>query len=536
MMPRRLLHSVRRTETFGSKPPPYRGPDRRGIISSPGRNEARPWKFAALGALTVVLPFLIVDLLATLGRSRLPARVWTTGATDTAFLAFLFCAVFLAVRWRLVGEAAAGALAGVALILGFVIVPTFAEMPAAAHPFSAALRLLGVGSLVWTASFAVTSPEVRSDLRPAAVAAAGLLIPLALATPIAFSPARVIVTSQPGGVGVAEALEALACVLGAVVALREAVRRRRLLHGATAAALFAVGAASGITASGVTASSRAWSILPSLLLVAAATALLTTVVGKVNSALRAVVDVDLRGRRRWEAAESQLALLRRVQLGQEHDINSTLGAVDGALLVLQHHGDRLSRERADQLISASREQINWLRTLLLGGDGSTTSYNVSELLGAVVSLRSGGPQAVSCNVSPDLRIVGRPDRLALVVNNLLANAAAYAPSAQVTVRARSDDNPDGMGIEVVVADDGPGMGDIDRRRAFERGWRGAQSEKVPGNGLGLSQCREMVDAEGGRIKLAPTDPTSAPGCQGLSVNVWLPAAREAKADPVRSMA
>jgi signal transduction histidine kinase len=462
--------------------------------------------------------------------------VWTTGATDTAFLAFLFCAVFLAVRWRLVGEAAAGALAGVALVLGFVIVPTFAEMPAAAHPFSAALRLLGVGSLVWTAIFAVTCTEVRSDLRPAAVAAAGLLIPLALASPIAFSPARIIVTSQPGGVGVAEALEALACALGAVVALREAVRRRRILHWATAAALFAVAAASGITASGVTATSRAWSILPSLLLVAAATVLLTTVVGKVNTALSAVVDVDLRGRRRWEAAESQLALLRRVQLGQEHDIISTLGAVDGALLVLQHQRDRLSPERVDQLTSAAREQINWLRTLLLGGDGSTASYNVSELLSAVVSLRSAGPQAVSCDVSPDLHIIGRPDRLALVVNNLLANAAAYAPSAQVAVRARSDDNPDGTGIEVVVADDGPGMGDIDRRRAFEPGWRGAQSEKAPGNGLGLSQCRDMVEAEGGRIKLSLTDPAAAPGGQGLSVHLWLPAAGETTADPAWSMA
>lgn len=483
-----------------------------------------------------MLPFVVVGLVDTLGRSRLPARVWITGASDTAFLAFLFCAVLLALRWRLIGEAASGILAATGLILAFLIVPTFGAEPATAHTFSAALRLLAVGSLVWTSIFAVTSPEVRSDLRPAVLAAAGLLVPLVLTAPLALSPARAIVSTDPGGLNVADALEALACALGAGVAVKEAFRRRRFLHGACGVVLLAVGAASGIMALGVTATSRAWSILPAMLIVAGAATLLATVVVKVHTSLRAVIGVDLRGRRRWEAAESQLALLRRVRLGQEHDINNALGAIDGALLVLQRQRDVLSRERIDQVTSAAREQINWLRALLVAGDGSPSSYNVSELLNAVVSLRNGGPQAMSCRAAPDLQMVGRPDRLALVVNNLLANAAAYAPSASVTVHARADESPEGIGIQVVVADDGPGMGDIDRRHAFERGWRGPESERASGNGLGLFQSREMIEAEGGWITLAPTDPTAPPGRQGLSVHLWLPVAREPTADAARSMA
>jgi signal transduction histidine kinase len=289
-------------------------------------------------------------------------------------------------------------------------------------------------------------------------------------------------------------------------------------------------------ASGVTATSRAWSILPAIFVVAGAAALLTTVVGKVNASLRAVVGVDPRGRRRWEAAESQLALLRRVHHGHEHDINNTMGAVDGALLVLQRQRDQLSPEQIDQLTSAAREEINWLRALLVGGDGSSSPYDLSGLLSAVISLRRGGPQAVSCHAPPGLHLVGRSDRLALAVNNLLANAAAYAPSATVTVEAHVDQSPEGTGVEVVVADDGPGLGDIDRRRAFERGWRGPLSERTSGDGLGLFQCRELIEAEGGRIRLAPTDPTAPPGRQGLSVHLWLPAARQAMMDPARSIA
>lgn len=529
IVPARLSHLI--DGTGASEPAPYRGPDRRGIIGK--QAQGTPWMFATLGALTVMVPFLVVYVLATWDSSRLPPRVWTTAATDIAFLAFLFCAVFLAVRWRLVGEAAAGILAAAALILGFLIVPTFAAVPPSAHPSIAAVRLLAVGSLVWTSIFAVTSPEVRSDLRPAALATAGLLVPVAVATPIVFTPARTIVSAAPGGVDVADVLEALACALGAVVALREAFRRRRLLHGATVAVLLAVGAASGVMASGITATSRPWSILPLVFVVAGAAAFLTTVVAKVNSSLRAVVGVDARGRRRWEAAESQLALLRRLNHGKEHDINSTLGAVDGALLVLQLQRDQLSRQQIDQLTSAAREQINWLRALLLGGDGSSSTYNLSELLCAVISLRGGGPQTVSCHASPGLQVVGRPDRLSLVVNNLLANAAAYAPLANVTVEAHVDESPEEAGVQVVVADDGPGLGDIDRRRAFEQGWRGPGAERVPGIGLGLFQCREMIEAEGGRIRLAPTDPAAPPGHQGLSVHLWLPASLRSTGAPAQ---
>jgi two-component system OmpR family sensor kinase len=51
-------------------------------------------------------------------------------------------------------------------------------------------------------------------------------------------------------------------------------------------------------------------------------------------------------------------------------------------------------------------------------------------------------------------------------------------------------------------DHGEGVEDDDRERIFEPFWR--KSETTPGAGLGLAIAREIVEAHGGRIVVAPT--------------------------------
>src|SRR5205814_6016513 len=56
-------------------------------------------------------------------------------------------------------------------------------------------------------------------------------------------------------------------------------------------------------------------------------------------------------------------------------------------------------------------------------------------------------------------------------------------------------------IELVVADDGPGIEPADRARVFDRFTRldTARSRDEGGSGLGLPIAREIVEAYGGRI-------------------------------------
>lgn len=108
---------------------------------------------------------------------------------------------------------------------------------------------------------------------------------------------------------------------------------------------------------------------------------------------------------------------------------------------------------------------------------------------------------------------GRFDSLRVeqVLQNLVANASEYGPEGgAIDVEAERRVGPNGVELRVSVSDDGPGMV-AGRRHASAR----------PGRGLGLSICRAIVSAHGGRLASE-----EAPG-RGTRVCFTLPQPAEA---------
>lgn len=93
-----------------------------------------------------------------------------------------------------------------------------------------------------------------------------------------------------------------------------------------------------------------------------------------------------------------------------------------------------------------------------------------------------------------------PQRLEQVLRNLLDNAVKYSPEGgTVTLSAWAQEGS----VVVSVADQGIGILSEEQGRVFERFYRatGAASASRRGVGLGLSICRGIVEAHGGRIWL-----------------------------------
>jgi signal transduction histidine kinase len=99
---------------------------------------------------------------------------------------------------------------------------------------------------------------------------------------------------------------------------------------------------------------------------------------------------------------------------------------------------------------------------------------------------------------------GDPVLLAQALGNLIDNALKYAPEdTTITVAVRKVAN---LGVEIEVADRGPGIPDAEKPKAVERFYRGDVSRGTPGVGLGLSLVDAVARLHGSELRLEDNQP------------------------------
>jgi len=114
---------------------------------------------------------------------------------------------------------------------------------------------------------------------------------------------------------------------------------------------------------------------------------------------------------------------------------------------------------------------------------------------------------------PILPVRGDPEMLRQAVTNLIDNAVKFSPPGG-EVRLSAVAGPDG--VEITVADQGPGIPSEDRARATERFFRGEAARSTPGSGLGLALVQAVAHLHGGTLRLEDAGP-------GLRATLSLPA-------------
>ncbi len=120
---------------------------------------------------------------------------------------------------------------------------------------------------------------------------------------------------------------------------------------------------------------------------------------------------------------------------------------------------------------------------------------------------------------PDVQLSSDPARLAIVLENLLANAVKFSPEAgTVAVRATQDQG----WLYLQVSDDGPGVEEAEHEHLFQPFHKGARAREsgLQSSGLGLAIAKRYMEELGGELKQV-----SPPG-EGACFELALPVSKE----------
>jgi len=180
---------------------------------------------------------------------------------------------------------------------------------------------------------------------------------------------------------------------------------------------------------------------------------------------------------------------------------------------------RLSRLTEDLLLLARLDEQADQGDMRRQGE----PLDVGELACSVVARYADSPVPVTVAPPPEIDaaalVAGNRDRLDRMLVNLIDNAVRYAKSS-VTVSVGGS----GPWVELAVTDDGPGIPEPDRERAFDRfarldDARTRCGDDAGGAGLGLAIVRATAQSYAGTAHLE-----SCPdGASGLRAVVRLPA-------------
>ncbi len=192
-----------------------------------------------------------------------------------------------------------------------------------------------------------------------------------------------------------------------------------------------------------------------------------------------------------------------------HDLRTPLATITGAVTTILDEGTHLDEGTRRELLESVREEADRLNRLVQNllemtrlESGALQLHKelhpLEEVIGAALgrlAKRLAG-RRVTTRVPPTLPLVPIDDALIeQVLLNLLDNALKYTPPASpIEIIATATDR----NVTVEIADRGPGLPPGDQDRIFEKFYRG-QTTGGRGAGLGLSICRGIVRAHGGRI-------------------------------------
>jgi signal transduction histidine kinase len=230
---------------------------------------------------------------------------------------------------------------------------------------------------------------------------------------------------------------------------------------------------------------------------------------------------DVTGLRRLQ--EQQDDLVRTVS----HDLRTPLTVAQGHAQILQRllASEHAVAHRSLEAILTSAKRMNRMIQDLVDSARLEAGrlrleplpIHLETFIPAFLERAKGSMQVqrIRVDIPPDLPAVQvDPGALERMLENLLTNALKYsAPESEVVLKVRG-----GEQVTVCVEDQGVGISPEEVPQLFKRYYRGTNTSKREGVGLGLHITRMLAEAHGGKISVK-----SEPG-KGSSFSFTLPPA------------
>ena len=182
---------------------------------------------------------------------------------------------------------------------------------------------------------------------------------------------------------------------------------------------------------------------------------------------------------------------------------------------LREQNEKLEKEKAK--LDTAEANVKGLLPPMSSGYLKNTTVNIIELANRAKDELEDSAREANLHVSisspvDTLLVKADPNRLTIMFKNIIDNSIKYMKKAGALVITISTINDD---IFIVLKDTGEGLPEDETKHIFELNYQG--SNRLSGNGLGLSQARAIVEYYGGTIYAKSTQG------KGMGIYIQLPA-------------
>ena len=223
------------------------------------------------------------------------------------------------------------------------------------------------------------------------------------------------------------------------------------------------------------------------------------------------------------AHKTKISFLRSLSGSIAHEMRNPLNSITNAIALIQARLPEKPENNSDnESYSISNHGLVSIHNVIK--DSSNTLNRANKIIDSILTSMEGGKvptrgficirsgsaidaaidnfpfhdpeekKLIRVNKIKDFYFFGDRDLFFYVLFNLLKNAIFYKNKPGFGIEITTDTNDSGNSIK--VRDTGPGISANKRERIFESFYT---SNKAGGNGLGLSFCRRVIDAFGGKI-------------------------------------